>query len=349
MNVIRNNRGISLIEVVVAAAISVMLTSVATMAFSMAMSVFVRSARLIEAETEMLSAMYAVKSTFAQASNVVYGGDTNTSMAGTAPNGYNTRDSTSAPDVTLGKIFTTTFNNVTTTAAPNTYLVALMVREMNTGMSVSGSTLTDAPNSKFYGTGVYFKLPAFEYSGGLFIDQVNNGGSGSPNPGGWVKTSPVNATLMFSRLTEFFITDVNVINPDTSISTVGTFNDDHSVYAFTDSAATRAGFVGRTVISANVRLVMRYFTTGQAPNSTHSIMGDYRWCPRPQMYQTATGTAASTPGCDPTHRAGYADIEKKIKVVFTNNSYDRKKYLVERPLGQIYFFKSWAPTSRKGL
>jgi len=341
MNVLRNNRGLTLAELVVASAIAVILAGFASIAFSMGMDVFVRTSRLMEAETEMMRAMFAIKSTFSQSVNIVYGGDTAAAMTSGNPNAYNTRDQAAATaprDVTLGKLFTPTFNTTTASATPTTYLIAMGLKEMNTGKAIGG---TEAPNSRFFGTGVYFLRPSFTSSGALYIDQENNSGTA---PGGWVQVSPVNSTNYYSRLTEFYVYNVNVINADKSVSVAGTFDEHTSPYVndFTDSAAQRLAYTGKVVSSADFRLVMRYFTLG--------AVNDWRWCPDHFMPGNTTGGAV-TGGCQNNAKnAHYVDFQKKITVVFSNNAYDRDKYLSERPHGNIYFFKSWAPmTDKAGL
>jgi Tfp pilus assembly protein PilE len=345
MNVFRNNRGFSLAELMVASGIAVLLTTVATFAFSMAMSVFVRTARLVEAETEMMGALYALKSAYAQSVNVIYGGDAAASMVAGQPNAYTAREAAAAKprDATQGKLFTTNFNATTPSATPSTYMISLTVREMNSGFNSAGA---NAPNSLFYGTGIYFQAPSFTRSGALYVDQETNAGTGSPSPGGWVILSPVGATQAFTRLTEFHVDNLTVMSsPGGVVSTVGT-TDDSDV--FTDTAVARSGFAGQTVLSAQISLNMRYFTSGQAGNTAGTIASDWRWCPTSFMYDTANGVAATAAGCDNAKtRSNYRDIQKKLKVVFSNNSYNRDKYLVERPMGYVYFFKSWAPTQGK--
>jgi len=321
MRYVGNDKGFSLTELIVASGIAVVISSIATFAFSMAMDIFVRTARQYEAETEMLNALYSVKSAFSQSINVTYGGH-----ASAANNSFSTRPAGIAvANKTVGRLFSTDFNDDAMGSGAATYLIALTVREMQAGDSPGdvGYPAAGLRRSRFFGSGVYFQRPTIgagtQKSGALYIDleEYTGGDAG----GGYAILSSQNAPQMFSRLTEFHVENVTVMNTDGTITAAANGTDN-----------------GDTVMSADLRLIMRFFSKGK--------LSDWRWCPEELM------ASGSTPfgGCmDNTDPAYYTNVERKVRVVFSNNSYDRGKYLAERPFGYLYFFKSTAPTQREGI
>lgn len=285
-----NNKGMSLVELIVAAGIGMILSSVAAFVFIQAVTVFQRQVRAYEAEAEMFAAMYAIKATFAQSINLDYGG-----VAGAGNNNFTLRGQP-ADQTTNGRLFEADFSN---NISGNIFLISLGLREMGVG---------DA-QSRLHAYGVYFQAPEANTSGALYVDIERDD---TATPGGFARVSPVNAPLTFGRMTEFGVENIRVLDNDFSIK-----------------PAVSPGDIGKRVVSAEFRLAMRY-NTGRTEQ-------EWRWCPSAMI--AGNGACQSN--------ANFFDVEKRVKVVFTNNAYERANTLPERAFGNIYFFKGFAPTVRQ--
>ncbi|MCC6136995.1 MAG: hypothetical protein IT287_00045 [Bdellovibrionaceae bacterium] len=243
--------------------------------------------RQYEAETEMVSAMLGIKAALSTAVQVNYCGAT-----GTADD-YTTRGAANAADITLGCIYSGNFQNGTTGAAN---LIALVVKDMN----VDGNT------SALSASAIYYQRPTTANSGALYIDQ-------EVNSGGWVRLSPVNAPFMFTRFVEFQVLNVKAV--ETAAGTAGNI------------ITAVAADAGKTAVSAEFRLMMRYFTKGK--------VNEFNWEP-----------AVNLTAAERNAMAQHYDIEKRMKVTFSNNSFDRSRYLAPRPFGNVHLFKFAAGVSR---
>lgn len=288
-----NNRGFTITELIVSSAIGIILAGIATFAFIEAISLFNRSVRQYQAETDMLGAMISIKSTFSRSISVKYGG-----AASGATDTYSRRVATTAQEMTNGALF----RYSTAAAGTGVRLIGLVNREMG------GNTLAD--NSNFQGVGVYYQTfsTSPHKSGALYVDTEKT----NAPPFGWAKVSPVNAVLGFGRFVEFATENIRVLNTDGSMT-----------------MDAGAGDVGKPVLSADFRLVVRYFT--KVIRNT-----DYRWCPSAQI--------SGNPDCQ--SNALFYDIEKRVKVVFANNAFTSTTVYPQRPYGNIYFFKSVTPLTR---
>lgn len=281
--------GFSLIELVVAMAVSIIVSGVAVFAFVMTLETYTRMVRQYEAETEMVNAIMAIRSSLSSAVNVDYCG-----TASSGNNSYTARVAV-ATNVTRGCVYDGVFNSGV--ASNDAYLFALVLKDMN----------VDYTQSKMYASALFFQRPSDSprRSGAIYIDQevVANG----PNDysAGWVKLSPVNAPFMFTRFTEFRAFDPR---------TFDTFNNN-----------TLA--VNTPIMSIRYRLTMRYYTKGHAT--------EFRWFPASGM-----GPYNATAGL-------HYDLSKEFKVNFTNNSFDRTRYLAPRAFGNLHLFKYAAGQSRK--
>lgn len=279
--------GFSFIELLVASSISVIVAGIAVFAFLMTIDTYTRMVRQYEAEAEMVSAMLGLKAALSTAVQVNYCGP-----ADAASINYTTRGAPAA-DSTLGCIYSGNFN---TGFSGATRMLALVVKDMN----VHGNT------SVLSATGVFYQRPTATRSGAIYIDQESN-------PGGWVKVSPVNAPFMFTRFVEFEVLNVKVL--ETATGTSGNV----IAAAVTD--------INKTAVSAEFRLMMRYFTKGRAL--------EFNW--KPFVNLTAAERNAM---------AAHYDIQKRMKVTFANNSFDRNRFLAPRPFGNVHLFKFAAGLNR---
>lgn len=218
-----NNQGFSLAELVMAAGVSILVMSIGTMSYIQGISVFNTTMRTFRAESEMLNIMMTVKATFAQATNISYGG---AMTAGN--NAFTTRGAANA-DVTEGRLFRRVFNT-DVSGAP--MLVAVGIRDMG---------VNDA-QSQFYGFSAVFQPPTPTTSGVFYVDMERDDAS---TPGGFVRLSPVNAPLAFSGLVNFGVENVRVRAPDGSVRT-----------------ALTGAEIGMPILSTEMFFRLRYYTSG---------------------------------------------------------------------------------------
>lgn len=290
---LKSNSGFSLIELIVAAGISVIISGIAVFAFMMTIDTYVRMVRQYEAEMEMVNSMMAIKTALSSAVQLNYCGDT--------PNAaYSTRI-LSDPEVTNGCIWNANYSTGSTGAAN---LVAMLVRDMSTGYDGESGASTVRPYSKLFGTAIYYQRPQLTRSGALYIDLERN------TSGAWVKLSPVNAPFMFTRFTEFQVSNIKVV---------------------TQVGGVRVGLAavdsGQPAISAQFRLVMRYFTQG--------MESSFRWEPKADL--TAAEQSAMT---------RFYDVEKNMTVTFGNNARTPAQFLGPRGFGNMHMFKYTSGQSR---
>lgn len=229
-------------ELVVAMAVSLIVSGVAVFAFVMAMETYTRMVRQYEAETEMVSAIMTLRSTLSSAVNVNYCGD-NTSGARNA----DTARTGVARTVTRGCVYRGNFSSgvVDESSAPEDQvrLMAFVLRDMN----------VDFNRSKMFASAIYYKRPSDNprASGAIYLDQEVIDPRPNQFTAGWVKLSPVNAPFMYTRITEF-----EASNPRTFSA---------------GNTSTTTGDVGSPIMSMNYRITMRYFTKGRVQ--------DFRWFP----------------------------------------------------------------------
>lgn len=254
--------------------------------FVMAMETYIRMARQYEAETEMIMTMYTLKTAFSSSVNVEYGGPA------VANSTYSNRAPTDPTDITRTTIFSINSNLFSTSY--NNYMIALGVREFAIKKPAAATHL----QSDFYSYGLFYIPPRVSYSGAIAVDQEKNAS------GGWTRVSPVNAMNMHTRLVDFRLNDIIVLQSDGQQVAVN----------------TGGANVGLPVLGANVELYMRYFTKGK-----DSL---FQWCP-----------VASMASCSMDSHVKYYDFHKSMRVTFANNAFDRKKYLGPRPFGDVYLFK----------
>lgn len=282
--ILKSHSGFSLLELLISSAISLLAVGVVAFVFIMAIDTYNRVIRQYEAETEIIGAMITIRTALTSAVQVNYCG-----AAGGANNAYNTRAG-AANNITLGCVFSGNYNNG---IGGGTDLIAMTVSDMKRG----GNTLA-VDTSDMYATAIYYQRPTANLSGAIYMDQEKN------IPGGWVRLSPVNAPFLFTRFVEFEVLNVKVLDNNGTIKPV----------------TIPAVDIGKTIVSAEFRLVMRYFTQDQRRN--------FRWDPVVNLTAAIKDTMALN-----------YDLEKRMKVTFANNSLDRSKYLAPRPLGHIHLFK----------
>jgi hypothetical protein len=233
-------------ELIVASGISVMIASVMIIVFAMVLDTYTRMVRQYEAESEMVSAMFALKTTLATSQSMTLLGNAATSESGFNHNAVTDRGG-AATDVTRGYL-AANFQNTST--AGDLRLIAMGVRDIN----VVGNT------SDFQAFGVYYQTQTVARSGALIIDTESN------NAGGWTRLSPVNAPQMYTRFTSFLVTNIDVINADGSFTKVTT-------------SALATAHRSKSVVAADFTLEMRYFTKGRAldykwcPNAAMAACG----------------------------------------------------------------------------
>ncbi len=303
-----NCKGFSLAELMVGMGVSMIISLIASFAFLMAFDIYVRTIRQYETEMEMASLMYGIRSTMVTASYLSYGG-----VAGLASNLANTRGSGSR--VGHGELFT--LNDIDPIAGytGGIYIVGQFVRERSFS-DISGSLEAVQISYQRPDVGTHS-------SGAVYIDTERNVAPG----GGWVRLSPVNAPQMYTRLTNFEVNNVKVIDAQgrSVNNTITTGN------VCLNDAGAASTCVGQQVLSAEINMTMRYFVSGRDTT--------YQWCNKNRF--SANGA------CDGAFDSRYFDIERKMTVVFSNNALERDEYLPRRPFGNVYFFAPWLPTQRR--
>lgn len=167
----------------------------------------------------------------------------------------------------------------------------------------------DSDDSSIFATGVYYQTysnTAGSYKSGALFFDLERFN------GGWVTLSPVNAVSAFGRFTDFAVENIRVLDTD------GTILED----------VTGSTHLGKPVLSAEFKLAMRYFTKGS--------VRDWRWCP--------SSIVSTTAACKTD--VNYYDIQKRVKVVFVNNTFGASPYS-SRPYGNLYMFKTLGPSFRR--
>ncbi len=303
-----NNKGFSLSEMMVSLGISAIISLTASFAFIEAVDLYIRMIRQYEAEVEMSSMMFTLRTSFATASYVRYGG-----LASAANNAATNRGAGNE-DVSMGRLYAISDAAVPgggSTYAGESLLVGMFNREMRVNVGTSNNSLV--------GTQIVYQRPSTATlgSGGIYVD-LEYAGTAPGN--GWVRMSPVNAPLLFTRITNFEVNNIKVYDTDGSMVNVQTTSGNVC-------GGGTNNCVGRQVVSAEVRAVMRYFTKGRQQI--------WKWC----NAQRAGAVAA----CAMTEYAKFYDVERKMTVVFLNNALERGEYLPRRPFGNVYFGAPWFP------
>lgn len=290
----------------VAMAVSVIITMTASFAFMMAFDVYIRSIRQYETEMEMSSLMYGLRSTMMTASYLRYGGPVNFTTSNPSTN----RGQVGAA-VGLGEIFSVTDDSPAADYGGNIFLVAQFNRERSfsdvAGNLEAVQIVYQRPNA------------TNRFSGAIYIDTERNPNAG----GGWVRLSPVNAPQMFTRLTDFEFNNIKVIDAQGALVNNTTITGN----VCTDNSGAATTCINRQALSVEIKMTMRYFTTGRQT--------DFQWCNRNRFSAHAD--------CNDMSGATYADVDRKMTVVFSNNAMQRAEYLPRRPFGNIYFFNPWTP------
>lgn len=303
-----NSKGFSLAELMVGMGVSMTIALTASFAFMMAFDVYIRSIRQYETEMEMSALMYGVRSTMITASYLRYGG------AGSAADNALTNRPNTGAGVGQGMLFSLTDTVPVTSYNGELQLVAQFNREKsfsNTASSLEGVQIVyQRPN---VGT---------NDSGAIYIDTERNVAAG----GGWVRLSPVNAPQMYTRLTNFEVNDVKVIDAQgrSVNNTVSTGN------VCLDNVGASVTCTNRQVLSAEINMTMRYFIGSRENN--------LQWCNRNRLGANAA--------CNTVDALRSFDIDRKMTVVFSNNALERAEYLPRRPFGNVYFFAPWMPPKR---
>lgn len=303
-----NSKGFSLAELMVGMGVSSTIALIASFAFMMAFDVYIRSIRQYETEMEMSALMYGVRSTMMTASYLRYGG------AGSAADNALTNRPNTGSAVSQGFLFSLT----DTVPATNYNGEMQIVAQFNRERSFSNT------EGRLEAVQIVYQRPnvGTNDSGAIYIDTERN----AIVTGGWVRLSPVNAPQMYTRLTNFEVNDVKVIDAQgrSVNNTVSTGN------VCLDSAGAAATCVNRQVLSAEINMTMRYFVAGRENN--------FQWCNKNRL-----GANAS---CNVVDALRSFDIERKMTVVFSNNALERNEYLPRRPFGNVYFFAPWMPPKR---
>lgn len=284
--------------------VSMVIALVASIAFSMAFDVYIRMIRQYDAEVEMSSLMYGLRSSMATAVHVEYGGN-----ASVANNAF-TNNGLGDERVGVGQLFTITDANVPaggTNYAGEPFLVAMYNRERASFANVQ---------SNLQAVQIVYQRPSGDESGAIYLDSERNTTAG----GGWIRARPINASEMYTRLTNFQVDNLKVY--DSNGATVNV-----TAAAGGVCVAAPGNCTGRPVVSAEIQMVMRYFTRGNEV--------DWRWCNSARANLFA-GT------CNMTN-VNFYDVERKMTVVFGNNAYERLEYLPRRPFGNVYFLNPWRP------
>ncbi len=334
---LKNSQGFSLPELMVSMGISMGITLLASIVFMFGLDTYTRTVRKTEAESEMLSLMWVLRSSFATAVKVEYGGPANLAKNATTNRG---------PidfQVGVGKLFSITDDDVplggTNYSGDESYLVALFNRE------TAGINLRQ---SQLHATQIVYQRPniagnairtGYQASGAIYVDLEWN----NALVGGWTALSPRNSSQIFTRLTNFEINNVKVMDVSTntvnpSFGSIQNVLADASTSPCYDNAGAAHNCFGRPVVSAEVTMVMRYFTSGNERN--------WHWCNSLHFSDVA--------GCNSLlGRALFFDLTRKLNPIFLNNNmhglsnFSEQQYLPRRSLGNIHFMVPWIPQGGK--
>jgi prepilin-type N-terminal cleavage/methylation domain-containing protein len=307
-NRFQNSKGFSLAEMMVGMGVSLIISLIASFAFMMAFDVYIRTIRQYETETEMASMMYGLRSSLVTATNMVYGGVASAAARATTNRG--------AVDegVSLGRIFTMVDGAPVATYSGDGLIVAQFIRER------SGSNLA----GDLEAVQIVYQRPhrGTRNSGGLYIDTERNPAPG----GGWVRVSPVNAPQLYTRLTNFEVNNVKVIDGQGAVQT----NTVLTGNICNDAAGNAVSCVDMRALSVEITATMRYFVKGREQ--------DFNWCNRNRI--------SLYPGCASPTSVLFYDLDRKLNIVFSNNAMEADAYLPRRAFGNVYFFAPWLPTQR---
>lgn len=305
---LRNSKGLSLVELMVGMGVASVIALIASFAFLMAFDVYIRSIRQYETEQEMSALMYGLRASMVTASYLRYGG-----VADATDNATTNRPNT-GDAVGFGRIFATSDTAPATSYTGELQLVAQFNRERS---------FADTQGS-LEAVQIVYQRPnvGTRDSGAIYIDTERNPAAG----GGWVRLRPVNAPQMFTRLTNFEIDNIRVIDAQGRVvnNTTATGN------VCLNNAGALVSCVNRQVLSAEITMTMRYFSKGTE--------AQFQWCNRNRFGANA--------GCSNMTGVGRTDIDRKMNLVFANNALQRGEYLPRRPFGNLYFFAPWAPYRR---
>lgn len=218
-----NQKGFSLSELMIAAAIGVVVAGGAGFAFIETSNIYERMKNQLNTESEMFRMMHILKTTFAQTNSIFY--------RGSVPcNAQTQRGSPSNVAASAGMLCS---GNLNATIDGSTLMLAYGLREMG-GLQ----NTVAASRSAFQAYGVFYQYPTPTTSGALYIDLEDHQGD-------WTKLSPVNAPFTFTRLTEFEIRDVKYLAANSTMA-----------------VAAGAVGSGNIIQSAEIRAVMRYYGGG---------------------------------------------------------------------------------------
>jgi hypothetical protein len=304
-----NSKGFSLAELMVGMGVSMTISLVASFAFMMAFDVYIRTIRQYETEMEMSALMYGVRSTMVTGSYLRYGG-----VASGANNALTNIPGAGGEAVGYGRLFSITDASPATTYAGELLLVAQFNRELSLG----------GASGRLQAVQIVYQRPntGTNDSGAIYIDTELNPAPG----GGWVRLSPVNAPQMYTRLTNFEVDNVKVIDAQgRSVNNAIPIGPN-----CLDAAGAAISCVNMPVLSADINMTMRYFVKGRDTT--------YQWCNKNRF--------AANAACNGAFASQYFDIERKMTVVFSNNALELGEYLPRRPFGNVYFFAPWLPTAR---
>ncbi len=310
-----NCKGFSLAELMVGMGVSMIISLIASFAFLMAFDVYIRTIRQYETEMELASLMYGIRSTMVTASYMRYGGE-----ASAVNNTLTNIPGAGGEAVGYGRLFSITDTRPATTYTGELQLVAQFNRERSLGVVTGGQI-----SGRLEAVQIVYQRPntGARDSGAIYIDTERNPGAA----GGWVRLSPVNAPQMFTRLTNFEVDNVKVIDAQgRSVNNAVPIGPD-----CLNAAGAAVNCINQQVLSAEINMTMRYFVNGRDTN--------FQWCNKNRF--------SANPLCNGAFGFRYFDVERKMTVVFSNNAMERGEYLPRRPFGSVYFFAPWLPTQRR--
>ena len=151
--------------------------------------------------------------------------------------------------------------------------------------------------------------------------------------GGWAGVNPRNSSQLFTRLTNFEVNNIKVL--DVSAGGNGSMQNVVASGGTPCNAGTTS-CIGSPVISAEVTIAMRYFTSGYERN--------WSWCNSQRFAANAL--------CTPTNLV-YSDLTRRMNPVFLNNTMHglstdgEQQYLPRRAMGNIHFMIPWTPLGGK--
>lgn len=254
---IHNEKGFTLVEVMVASSAAFLMTLGVGVAFVLVVTSFQRAVARYQGETEINQIVYSITSTLSRSTNMHFRGRIDSGNRA-ARNNYRT---TTAPVESSGTgiLHSTARTNDT---SGNTYLISVGNTE----------TIVEDNASRFNTFGIFFQAPTTNRSGAIYIDRVGTLGT-------YNEVTPRKARERFYGITQMTVDQVKVVGND------GRVISENGANATTGGPAPIAG-LGFRLLAAEFHFVLRKFLKKRDPSL-------FRFCPNPLATGPCTRTVMS--------------------------------------------------------